>query len=413
MEADLDVRAERCLALVGAVERLGGARDVDDIIAIVRETARSISGADGVTFVLKEGDFCHYVDENAVGPLWKGRMFPLSACISGWCMLHGETAVIPDIYEDPRIPHDAYRPTFVRSLVMTPVGLGEPVAAIGSYWAERRDFEPGEVRMLEALARSTAAAIAAVQANEQVKSHEARIKALLAEMAHLGRLAELDHLSAALAHELRQPLTAAKMYVAAAGRLLNGGEPQTERARECLAKTDGQLVRIEETIQRIRDMTARGDGARELRSEPVRELIDEALAVARLHPRARGVKVSVDVPRGLPEVLADRIQVQQVLLNLLRNAFEAVHGRETRSVWVAARPQGDSMVELSVADSGAGLAPEVAQRLFAPFVSGKAEGVGIGLSISRRIVEAHGGEIAAAGRPGGGTVFRFTLPAAA
>ena len=118
--------------LVDTIEQLSTARTVQDIAAVVRSRARVISGADGITVVLRDGDHCHYLDEEAIGPLWKGRRFDMSECISGWCMLNAQTVVIRDIYQDPRIPHDAYRPTFVKSLVMTPVRPRDPIAAIGS-----------------------------------------------------------------------------------------------------------------------------------------------------------------------------------------------------------------------------------------------------------------------------------------
>jgi GAF domain-containing protein len=129
------------------------------VVAVVRSTARAVMSADGVTFVLRDGDKCHYVEEDAVGPLWKGQRFPLSACISGWCMLNRATAQISDIYADPRIPHDAYRPTFVKSLAMTPVGRDAPVAAIGAYWRDKRGFTEREIAALEALADSVAQAL--------------------------------------------------------------------------------------------------------------------------------------------------------------------------------------------------------------------------------------------------------------
>ena len=180
----------RWMPLVGAVERLATIERLEDVIAVVRETARSISGADGITFVLRDGEFCHYVDEDAVTPLWKGKRFPLTACISGWCMLNDERAVIPNIYVDPRIPHDAYRPTFVKSLVMVPVKVDTPIAAIGSYWAEERQFSDDEVAVLEALARSTSAAIATVRMREDLRENEQRLRMALAA----GRLGvwELD-----------------------------------------------------------------------------------------------------------------------------------------------------------------------------------------------------------------------------
>lgn len=145
--------------LDAARDRLAAAQQLDQIIAVVRSTARGVASADGVTFVLRDGDKCHYVEEDAVGPLWKGQRFPMSACISGWCMLNGETAALPDIYQDPRIPQDAYRPTFVKSLVMAPVDREAPVAAIGAYWKDKKAFTEREIRAVETLAACVAEAI--------------------------------------------------------------------------------------------------------------------------------------------------------------------------------------------------------------------------------------------------------------
>lgn len=125
---------------------------LEEAIDVVRQSARAICSADGVTFVLRDTDKCHYVEEDAIAPLWKGQRFPLTACISGWAMLNGKTAAIEDIYADARIPHDAYRKTFVKSLVMVPVRTDGPVAAIGAYWADKRSFKVQEVAVIEALA---------------------------------------------------------------------------------------------------------------------------------------------------------------------------------------------------------------------------------------------------------------------
>ncbi|MBV9511879.1 MAG: GAF domain-containing protein, partial [Caulobacteraceae bacterium] len=149
--------------LVEVIEQLAGARTVEDVAAIVRTAARRISGADGVTFVLRDEDRCWYLDEEAISPLWKGQKFPIKACVSGWAMLNRQTAVIPDIYQDPRVPHDAYRPTFVRSMVMTPVRPDDPIAAIGAYWAEPGAPAPEVLARLQAVARATATAMANVQ----------------------------------------------------------------------------------------------------------------------------------------------------------------------------------------------------------------------------------------------------------
>jgi hypothetical protein len=125
-------------------ERIAAQHSRDGIIAAVKDSARNVCKSDGITFILREGELCHYVEEDAIGPLWKGQYFPIGACISGWSMLHGQTAVIEDIFSDPRIPHDAYRPTFVRSLIMSPVGE-KKVFAMGAYWREKRQFSDLEI----------------------------------------------------------------------------------------------------------------------------------------------------------------------------------------------------------------------------------------------------------------------------
>ncbi|BBX19350.1 diguanylate cyclase [Mycolicibacterium duvalii] len=145
--------------LLQAVQELSLARSLPEIQRIVRSAARHMTGADGATFVLRDDGQCYYADEDAIAPLWAGKRFPMEACVSGWVMLHRQSAVIPDIYADDRIPQAAYRPTFVKSLVMVPIRTLDPVGAIGAYWAERRHPTDDEVSMLAALADSTSVAM--------------------------------------------------------------------------------------------------------------------------------------------------------------------------------------------------------------------------------------------------------------
>src|SRR5262245_51653565 len=170
---------DRVAELIDVVQRLSLARDVPTIQDIVRRAARQLTGADGATFVLRDGDRCYYADEDAIAPLWKGQRFPLSACISGWAMLNRRPAVIPDIYADDRIPHDAYRPTFVKSLVMVPIRTLDPVGAIGNYWARPHRPTPEEVALLQALADTTAVALENVRVLAEL---EDRVRARTAEL---------------------------------------------------------------------------------------------------------------------------------------------------------------------------------------------------------------------------------------
>jgi hypothetical protein len=129
---------------------------VPELADVVRTLARTAARADGATFILKEDDRCFYVDEDSIAPLWKGQRFPITSCISGWAMLHDRAVVIPDISRDPRIPQEAYRPTFVRSLFMAPVGHGRPAAAMGVYWATERSATADEQRRVLAVAEAAA-----------------------------------------------------------------------------------------------------------------------------------------------------------------------------------------------------------------------------------------------------------------
>jgi diguanylate cyclase (GGDEF)-like protein len=145
--------------LIEVIQRLSFARDLAKVQEIVRHAARSLTGADGATFVLREDGKCYYADEDAIAPLWKGLRFPMEACISGWSMLNRQAVAIPDIYADIRIPVDAYRPTFVKSLAMVPIRSLDPMGAVGVYWALCHQASDEEVRLLQALADSTALAM--------------------------------------------------------------------------------------------------------------------------------------------------------------------------------------------------------------------------------------------------------------
>ena len=151
--------AQAMAHLVEVVQALSFAHDLPAVMDIVRRAARDLTGADGATFVLRDGDLCFYAEENAISPLWKGRRFPMSTCISGWVMLHRQSAVIEDIYADDRIPAEAYRPTFVKSLAMVPIRTHDPVGAIGNYWARTCRPTAEQVNILQALADTTAVAL--------------------------------------------------------------------------------------------------------------------------------------------------------------------------------------------------------------------------------------------------------------
>ncbi|APU29549.1 diguanylate cyclase [Ectopseudomonas alcaliphila JAB1] len=174
----------QALRLIRVVQELSMAKDVDRVAEIVRSAARELTGADGATFVLRDGQQCFYRDEDAISPLWKGQRFPLSTCISGWAMLNRRATVIPDIYADSRIPHEVYRPTFVKSLVMVPIRTLEPIGAIGTYWAESYQACDEQIQLLQALADSTSVALENVQVYAEL---EQRVEERTAQLAEANR----------------------------------------------------------------------------------------------------------------------------------------------------------------------------------------------------------------------------------
>ena len=236
---------------------------------------------------------------------------------------------------------------------------------------------------------------------------ERRLHELQDGLLHVSRVRSMGQMAAALAHELNQPLTATANYVRAALRLLGAPQPDLDRVRQAMNHAVEQTLRSGEIIRRLRGFVARGEVSRQPVS--VATLIEEASALALVGVKERGVKVLIDMDSDLPEVSVDRVQIQQVLLNLIRNAMEAMEDRATRELTVAASARADH-VRVSVTDTGSGVPPEIAARLFQPFVTTKPDGMGIGLSVCRTIVEAHGGRLWMEPNPAGGSGFHFSLP---
>ncbi len=236
------------------------------------------------------------------------------------------------------------------------------------------------------------------------RSAEEAVRQAQADLLHASRLSVLGEVAGTIAHEVNQPIGAAKNYLQVARRAV--ADPAVQ---DILNKVDQQLTRAAETLRKVREFAAKH--ALDFQVEAVRPLIEESCALGLLGAGPLGIRTRLEIPEGLPRVLVDRIQVQQVLVNLIRNAVEAVSEVETRTirVSVALDPGGD-MVEIAVTDTGPGISEEVRSRLFTAYTTTKPNGTGLGLSISRSIAEAHGGKLWAEPRDEGGAVFRLTLP---
>lgn len=236
------------------------------------------------------------------------------------------------------------------------------------------------------------------------ESHETRVRTLQAELTHAQRLTELGQFVSALAHEVNQPLAAITNYLNACRHLIAAGNFSSLIG--AIGRIEEQTNRTKEIVQRIRDFVRKRD--LKLQEENLAQMIDETIELTRNTARDEDFEIRAAVHSSLV-VHADKVQVQQVLFNLLRNGIEATHGQTTREINVSARLSGDDVVEVSVADSGPGLSEDVKGKLFQPFVTTKPHGMGIGLSVCRAIIEAHGGQLWASTSTPGGAVFYFTL----
>jgi len=305
-----------------------------------------------------------------------------------------------------RESHDGYIERYLRTGERRIIGVGRVVVG------ERKDGStfPMELAIGEMRSNDKRFFTGFVRDLTERQETEARLQDLQAELVHISRLTAMGEMASALAHELNQPLSAIANYMKGSQRLLEHKvDEESLVIREAMDKAAEQSLRAGQIIRRLRNFVARGEGER--RVEDVKKLVEEASALALVGVRERDVRVKFNFATSPDLVLADRVQIQQVLLNLMRNAIEAMEHADRRDLAVSAQAAGNGMLEISVADTGPGIAPAIASQLFQPFVTTKRHGMGVGLSISRTIIEAHGGQISVEPNPGGGTIFRFTLRA--
>jgi signal transduction histidine kinase len=384
--------------LVSVVQALSQAQDLDTVMEIVRHAARELTGADGATFVLRDNDQCYYAEEDAIAPLWKGRRFPLHTCISGWAMLNRQPAVIEDIYADPRIPDDAYRPTFVKSLAMVPIRTADPVGAIGNYWADRRLPSERQVALLQMLANFTATAMTNLELYNSLRDKVAALET---------SNAELDAFAWAASHDLKAPLRAIDYLAQKIGADIETGDTTRTRAR--LETLRQRTSRMEKLLASMLDY-ARTD-AQLAHSSP--EMAGGATII-------EDIRLLSEIPAGFELVFSDafagitlpRVPAQRVFGNLVSNAVRH-HDRESGRIVVDAEISGTHYV-VTVTDDGPGISADYRDRIFRMFQTlqprDRAEGSGMGLAMVRKTLAAFGAEIALAETRGRGAAFRIDWP---
>lgn len=315
---------------------------------------------------------------------------------------HNVKMLMPSPYREV---HDEYLGRYMRTGERRIIGIGRVVVG------QRKDGEtfPMELAVGEFSSPNGKFFTGFVRDLTGRQEAERRIEDLQSELLHASRLSVMGQMASTMAHELNQPLTAVTNYLEAGRQLMATGAARPEQVADLMEKAVAQAQRAGEVIRQLRQFVSKGETERRL--ENLNKLVEEAVALGLVGARQSGVRVALALAHDLPPVVVDLVQIQQVVLNLVRNAIEAMEEVGERELTITTRPVG-GRVEVSVADTGPGIAPELAGRLFQPFVTTKKAGMGLGLSICREIAEAHHGQLTVAARPSGGTVFRLTLPKA-
>jgi signal transduction histidine kinase/CheY-like chemotaxis protein len=406
--------------LLAVIQDLSTVRDVASVQAIVARAARALTGADGATFVLRDGDKCFYAHEDAIEPLGKGQRLPMDGCISGWAMLNGKPAVIEDIDADSRIPADAYRSTFVKSLLVVPVRTADPIAAIGTYWATRRLPTNVEVKLLQALADSTAVALQNAALYTELEGR-ARTEEKLQRTEHQLRQSQkmdaIGQLAGGVAHDFNNLLSVIMSYTSMTIAALQENDP----LRDDLQEVYKAGVRAAALTKRLLTFSRQ-----QVLDPKVLDVGEVTHGMQMMLHRLIGahMQLEINVSHGLFPVLADASHLEQVLVNLVVNARDAMPrgGKltvEVTNIHLAGEytsthlgvADGD-YVMLAVSDTGVGMDREMQTHLFEPFFTTKEKGKGIGLGLSTvyGIVKQSGGHIWVYSELGEGTTFKVYLP---
>ncbi|WP_430414903.1 PAS domain S-box protein [Parasphingorhabdus sp.] len=300
--------------------------------------------------------------------------------------------------------HDHYVERYIRTGEKRIIGIGRTVEG------RKKDgtIFPLRLAVGEAVAGEQRLFTGFIIDLTQTRNTEAQLQALQADLLHSSRLSAVGTLASALAHEINQPLSAITNYLSAARDMLDSGaELNKDSLYEALRQSTSESLRAGTIVRRLREFVSKGEINREILS--IAQLVEHAMTLGLVGAYEKGIKCSIHIDPDTNHVFADRVQIQQVMINLMRNAIEAMADSPTKNLNIVVRSLPDDKVEIALSDTGSGIDPEIAGQIFDPFISTKSNGMGLGLSICRTIIEAHDGTISADANPEGGTIFRITL----
>lgn len=301
-----------------------------------------------------------------------------------------------------RAEHDGHLARYQKTGERHIIGIGRVVAG------QKKDGAtfPLELAVGETRIEGAPVYVGFIRDLTEIQTEQRRVQELQHELFHVSRLGEMGQIASSLAHEVNQPLAAIMNYLQV-GRQLAAEGSADGPMKGILEKVEAQTARAADIVKRLRNFIDRRDAER--RPENISQVIEEALALGMVGPASRATRTTLQLVTDCPDVDIDRVQIQQVLVNLIRNAIDAMEGQAKREVAIESS-LADGYVTVAVRDSGPGISPEVRDKLFGAFVTTKEQGMGVGLSICKAIIENHGGRIWFEANPQGGTTFSFTLP---
>lgn len=401
MQASVD----NFIHLSEVIQSLSLAKTHEEVFSLVSKAAQSLVGAQGAAFILRDkNDQCYYTDEVSIAPLWKGQRFPMNYCISGWAMTHKQAVAIADVYNDPRIPIDAYIPTFIKSLAMIPIRIQNPMGAIGTYWATQHEASEEELRLLSALANSTATALENIQLLSDLKE---------ANVDLVNSLRAKDEFLSLASHELRTPITAIKLQLESVKSYLSMNKEKI--TPDVLSQNiDSQLQRISDfsaLVEELLDVSQiRLD---RLEITPTQFDISETIqnVIHKYQPQID--KAECTLQTNIEENIIgswDKERIVQMVTHLLSNIVK--HAPKTK-ISVSVKRLRDK-VSIAVQDSGPGIPKDIQGKMFERFERAASHmnvsGLGLGLYITRKLVDAHRGNLFLVSNENEGTKIVIDLP---
>lgn len=405
-QKELEIRTlnHRLEILIDVIQQLSSVQSLEEVQEIVAHSARNLIGADGATLVFRENNSCFYVNEDAIQPLWKGRKFPLDACISGWVMQNKQPVIIEDIFTDSRIPIDVYSPTFVKSLAMVPINVSNPIGAIGNYWKDHYTPNETEMQLLQTLANAAARSIENIQLYAELEN---RVKQRTEQLQAANK--ELETFTYSVSHDLKAPLRGIDGYSKLL--LLEHGESLNDEAVHFIKTIRSSTLQMHQLIDDLLSYSRLERSELIEKKIAIKSFVESLVGSYRGELNEKSFTLNIDIPDT--EIIADETGLSIALRNLIENAIKFTDGKPSPLIEVGLDENPGNWL-IKVKDNGVGFDMKYHDRIFEIFQrlhhSEEFPGTGIGLAMVAKALHRMNGKTYAESSPGKGSTFFIELP---